>query len=175
MRHLQLSVLAGLFIVALMSACTSLPLVPTATVDYDHNYDFSGVHKFSIQPIPRDTVATLMVSDEQISRINQALTTELTLRGFEVVSENADADMFLSWQFIPKESLEVATYDPAKQRITEATLYVNLIDPLLLQSKWRATFRADLSDQPETPQAARYRQDAAKAILAQFPPDPNAS
>jgi hypothetical protein len=45
-----------------------------------------------------------------------------------------------------------------------------MIDPLTLQSEWRATFKTDLRDQPETDAAAQYRAAAAQAILAQFPP-----
>ena len=158
----------------LLGGCTGMPTAPTATTDYDHSYDFSHVHKIAIQPIPRDTVATMMISDQQIRRIDQALTAELERRGFEVVTVNVDADMYLSWKFMPQESLEVATYDPATQPIVQGMLYVNMIDPVQLQSEWRATFQSDLRDQPESETAAQYRQRAAEAILAQFPPGPGA-
>jgi hypothetical protein len=128
------------------------------------------VHKIAIQPIARDTISTMMISDAQIDRINQSLTEELQRRGFDVVVTNADADIFLSWKFVPQESDMVSTYDPATQKMTGATLYVSMVDPLSLQAVWRATFHADLRDQPETEVAAQYRRDAAKAILAQFPP-----
>lgn len=172
MRPFNNSALLGLCIAIFLVACNTLTGGPTATVDYDHSYDFSSVHKIAIQPIPKDTLATMMISDAQIDRINKALITELQLRGFRVVTVNAEADMFLSWQYVPEENLEVATYDPATQPISQGTLYVNMIDPLLLQSKWRATFHSDLRDQPETDQAVQYRQEAAEAILAQFPPKP---
>jgi len=151
-------------------ACTNLPSVPSVTVDYDHSYDFSHVHKIAIQPIPRDTVATMLISDSQIGRINGALTAELRRRNFEVVTNNADADMYLNWRFNFEGDDTLATYDPATSNIVQGTLYVNMIDPVMLQARWRATFQTDLRDRPETPEAAEYRREAAKDILAQFPP-----
>ena len=87
-----------------------------------------------------------------------------------MVQKNADADMFLAWNFIPEKSATLSTFDPAAQKIVQGTLYVNMIDPVMLQSKWRATFKSDLRDQPGSAEAAQYRQEAAEAILAQFPP-----
>lgn len=161
--------LLSLVLVALQ-ACTNLPSDPSASVDYDHNYDFSQVRKVAIQPIARDTLATMLISDQQISRINGALSGELTRRGFDVVMDNADADIFLTWRFIHSNS-NLSPFDPGAGEVPQGTLYVNMIDPIVLQPRWRATFQSDLQDQPETPEAAQYRREAAKAILAQFPPD----
>jgi len=156
----------------LLGACADTPAAPTATTDYDHSYDFSHVHSIAIQPIPRDTVATMMISDAQISRIDQALRDELRRRGFEVVALNSEADMYLAWKFLPRERDDVSTFDPATQHIYQGTLYVTMIDPVMLQPEWRATFKADLRNQPDTEAAAEYRQQAAQAILARFPPAP---
>ncbi|MEZ5501118.1 MAG: DUF4136 domain-containing protein [Halioglobus sp.] len=173
MRLFSHAVLPGFCLVLLLSACAGSPTVPAATVEYDHSYNFSGVRKIAIQPIPRDTVATMMISDQQISRIDQALIGALRGRGLEVVTVNAQADMFLSWKYVPAESADVSTFDPATQKISTATLYVNMIDPLSLQSVWRATFHTDLSGQPDSAEAVQYREEAAAAILDQFPPTAN--
>jgi hypothetical protein len=173
MRFSNYAVLSAVCLALMLQACSNIPVAPTAptaTVDYDHAYDFSQVHKIAIQPIHKDTVATMLISDQLIRRINEALTAELQDRGFVVVTENADADMFLSWKFVPQESATLSTFDPATQKIVQGMLYVNMIDPVMLQSKWRATFKSDLRDQPGSEEAARYRQEAAEAILAQFPP-----
>jgi hypothetical protein len=156
--------------VLLLAACGGLPTAPTATTEYDHNYDFSRVHKIAIQPIPRDTLETMLISDEQISRVNQALNTELTRRGFQVVTKNVDADIFLSWRFVPAQSTSVATFDPGTQKIPGGMLYVSMIDPVMLQSVWRSSFNADFRDPLENTAAAQYRQSVAQAVLAQFPP-----
>ena len=173
MRPFNQPTLLGICFALLLTACAVVPTAPTATVEYDHGYDFSRVHKIAIQPIARGTLATMLISDAQITRIDQALRAELLRRGFEVVTVNADADMFLSWMFTPQESAEVSTFDPATQQISRGTLYVNMIDPLMLQSEWRATFQSDLRDQPETATAAEYRAAAAQVILEQFPPGSN--
>ena len=164
--------LTGMCLALLLSACVAMPTDLKVTTNYNHSYDFSNIHKVAIQPIAKDTLATMMTTDEQISRINLALTTELLSRGFQVVASNADADIFLSWRFLPPEKDEVATFDPATEQITGGTLYVNMIDPLMLQSVWRARFHSNLRNQPDTEEAVQYRRDAAKAILADFPPDP---
>lgn len=166
--------LLGLCLAALLAACNNLSSAPTAaaTVDYNRNYDFSHVHKIAIQPIARDTVETMMVSDVQISSLNEALTAELEQRGFQVATGNSYADMFLYWRFVPEESATVSTFDPATQKITEATIYVDMIDPVILQTVWRANFRAHLDDQTDTSGAAEYSRQAAAAMLAQFPPNP---
>lgn len=160
--------LSGFMLV--LAACTAIPAAPTATTTYDHKYDFSRARKIAIQPIPRDTLETMLISDQQITRVNQALSTELTRRGFEVVANNRDADIFLSWTFVPKESTSVSTFDPGKQPVAQGMLYVTMVDPVMLQSVWRASFQSDLSDQLENAAAAQYRQEVAQAVLAQFPP-----
>ena len=168
-------VLAGFGLALLLTACVGLPTNLKAKTDYNHSYDFSRIHKIAIQPIAKDTLSTMMTSDTQISRINHALSAELQRRGFEVVTVNADADIFLSWRFLPPEKDEVATFDPATQQITGGTLTVSMIDPISLQSVWRATFQSNMRNQPDTEEAAKYRGEAAEAILAEFPPDPAAS
>lgn len=158
--------------VLILVACADISTAPTATTDYDRSYNFARVHKIAMQPVPNDTLATMMVSDAQIVRISDALSTELRRRGFEMVSTNAQADIFLSWKLVPDESTQVSTFDPATQPIVQGSLYVSMVDPLMLQSVWRASFQTDLRDQPETAAAAEYWAAAAKTILAQFPPAP---
>ncbi|HEY6131154.1 MAG TPA: DUF4136 domain-containing protein, partial [Halioglobus sp.] len=149
MRHLNYPVFLGMCVTLLLAACGATPTKPTATTEWDHSYDFGHVHKIAIQPITKDTVATMMISDEQIRRIDQALVAELQRRGFQVVTVNAEADMFLSWQLVTRESADVSTADPVKQKITQGTLSVNMIDPVMLQSVWRATFESKLHIQLE--------------------------
>ena len=174
MRDSRFLPLLGLCLAALLAACNNLSSAPTAaaTVDYNRNYDFSHVHKIAIQPIARDTVETMMVSDVQISSLNEALTAELQRRGFQVVTGDSYADMFLAWRFVPHESATVSTFDPATQKMTQATIYVDMIDPVILQTVWRATFRARLHDQSDSEAAAEYSRQAVASILAQFPPNP---
>lgn len=174
MRLFNHRVLLGSCFILLLAACEVMPVAPKATTDYDHSYDFSRVHKIAIQPIARDTLETMMISDEQITRVNLALSTELQRRGFQVVAKNSDADIFLSWRFVPAENTETATFDPATQQVSQGMLYVSMIDPVMLQSVWRASFQSDLRNPLENAAAVQYRQSVAQAILAQFPPVPAA-
>ena len=172
MRDSRFLPLLGLCLAVLLGACSNLSSAPTATVDYNRNYDFSHVQKIAIQSIARDTVETMMMSDAQIVMINEALTAELQQRGFQVATGNSYADMFLSWRFVPEESATMSTFDPATQKITEATIYVDMIDPVILQTVWRANFRAHLDNQANTNDGAEYSREAAAAIFANFPPNP---
>ena len=162
----------GVCLIVLLGACNNLPSASAAKTDYNRNYDFSNVHKVAIQQITRDTVETMMVSDVQIIDINEALTAELQRRGFQVVTGNSYADIFLAWRFVPDERATVSTFDTATQKMTEGMLYVDMIDPVILQTVWRATFRARLPDQSDSEAAAEYSREAVAAILAQFPPSP---
>lgn len=168
-------VLSGVWLVLLLTACVGMPTNPTATTDYDHSYNFSPIQKIAIQPIAKATLSTMMMSDEQIGRINQALHGELLRRGFQVVTVNADADIFLSWKFLPPQSAAVSTFSQAADQVAGGTLFVNMIDPLSLQAVWRATFYSRLHVQLDEAEAAQYREQAAQAILAQFPPQPAGS
>ncbi len=171
MRRYTCRAVLGLSLCLLLSACGMMPVASTATTDYDHSYNFSKVQKIAIQPISRDTVSTAMISDLQISRIDQALTAELQRRGFQLVTANADADMFLSWQLVTQESVHVTTADGDTHHAVQGTLFVNMIDPVMLRSVWRARFESGLRESPESDAAEKFRQEAAAVILAQFPPD----
>lgn len=98
-RHALLVLLGSV----LITACSS---TPTATMDFDPSYDFSAVRKIAIQPINRTVASTVIVSDMQISRINETLTEELGRRGFQVVQNNADADMLLAWHLVTQERMD---------------------------------------------------------------------
>ncbi|MDC0362596.1 DUF4136 domain-containing protein [Halioglobus sp.] len=157
--------------VLLLQACANVNSSITPTIEYDRNYDFSNVKKIAIQPIARDTIATMLITDRQISRIDTALTEALLLRGLEVVSDNAEADMFLSWRYITGENSRLSPFDPAAPEYIIGTLYVNMIDPIVLQPKWRAIFKAHMHIQPESAEGVVFREKAARAILANFPPE----
>lgn len=171
MSRLNYRVLLGTCLGLLLSACAQMPGKPTATTDYDHSYNFSRIHKIAIQPIAKATLSTMLMTDEQINRINQALHAELLHRGFDVVAVNAQADILLSWKFVPPLSDDTATFDPTATPIRGGTLNVTMIDPLRLQAVWRSTLHASLNEDADSPEAAQYRQQAAEAILAQFPPE----
>jgi hypothetical protein len=170
----------------LVSACSS---TPTATMDFDSGFDFSGVRKIAIQSLDRTVSSTADVSDIQAGRLNQSLTDELSRRGYEVVPDNADADMLLTWHLVTQERTQVRTYNAMSARYnacwtcgptssdsvrvtqyTRGTLIVDLLDPVRMQSVWRSIFESRMREQRDLEQAAETRRTAVEAIFVEFPP-----
>jgi hypothetical protein len=176
--------ITGLSLVLVLASCASTP--PTAVMDYDRNFDFTQVRNIAIQPIDRMAASSVVISDMQVDRINQALTDELGRRGYQVVQDNAQADMLLSWHLITQERMDVRSYNTSTRyncwscssgsnvrvsQFTQGTFIVDLIDPQSLRSVWRSTWQSRLRDQPDPEQAEENRRAAASAIFAQFPPN----
>lgn len=174
---------AALLLVLVVTACAS---TPTAVMDYDRSFDFTPVRNIAIQPINRMGAGSVVISDMQVDRINQALTDELGRRGYQVVADNAQADMLLTWHLITQERMDVRSYNTSSRyncwncsstsdvRITQSTqgtFIVDLIDPQSLRSVWRSTWQSRLRDQPDPERAEENRRAAATAIFAQFPPN----
>lgn len=181
--------LRGLFAIlaaTLLVGCASTRLV--AVSDHDTSYDFARVTRLAILPIDRTTAAEKLISDMQVSRINAALTDELVSRGYTVVEEQTDADLYLSWHLVTREKTDIRAYDAATayscyrcgppvsdlsvRQFTEGALIVDLIDPLKNKSVWRSTIQSRLHAEPDPAVAAANRAKAAAAVLAPFPPAP---
>jgi len=181
MRARTQALMMGL-LVLMLGACAS---TPTANMDFDRAFDFSKVRNIAIQPINRTAASTVVISDMQVDRINQALTDELQRRGYQVVQDNAQADMLLTWHLITQERMDVRSYNTSSRyncwncasssnvrvsQFTQGTFIVDLIDPNALRSVWRSTWESRLRDQPDPERAEENRRAAATAIFAQFPP-----
>jgi hypothetical protein len=168
----------------LLSACGSSEIKPT--MDYDASYDFSGVKKIALQEFDRTTPASVVVSDMQVGRINEALADELRRRGYEIVSDNRDADMYLVWHLVTQEKTDIRSYNSASyyhcwacgpsvsdvsvRQYTEGTFIVDMVDPVRGQSVWRSIIQSRLKAQPSPSKAEENRRAAARAIFADFPP-----
>ena len=181
-----LQLFTALGVLALVTACAS---TLEATTDFDQQFDFSKVRKLAIQPVERASLSAIRISDMQISRIDEALTNELERKGFQVVSNNSEADVFLTWHLVTEERTDVRTYnsmsyyncwrcgpsvsDVSVRQYTQGTFIVDLIDPARNQSVWRSIIESRLQSSPPDPASAEAnarRAEAAKAIFAQFPP-----
>jgi hypothetical protein len=187
MSILNYRTLLGLSLAVLLAACSS---TPTATMDFDSGIDFSAVHKIAIQPINRTVASQAVLSDMQIGRVNTSLTAELERRGFQVVQNNADADMLLAWHLVTQERTDVRTFNSATRyncwncrrmgmgtrtnvtvrQYTQGTFIVDMIDPTGLQAVWRSVFESRMRDQSNPDRAAEARDAAVAAVLAEFPP-----
>lgn len=181
-------VLSGYCLVLLLGACAGAfdtSSTPTVSTRFDHSYDFSRVQKIAIQPISRTVVSNIQISDAQISRINEALTAQLQKRGFQVVQQNVDADMFLVWHLVTEAKMDGSNFnsigqynclncaagDSAQEPETiKGTFVVEMIDPIQLQSEWRATLVSRMLNESDPQLSEQNRQAAAEAIFARFPP-----
>ena len=67
----------------------------------------SPVSRIAIQPIHRTAESQAVPSDMQIGRVKESLIAELQRRGFQVVMENADADMLLAWHLVTQERTDL--------------------------------------------------------------------
>ena len=187
MSILNSRALLGLSLATLLAACAS---TPTATMDFNPSFDFSGVHKIAIQPIKRTVASQAVLSDMQISRVNESLTAELGRRGFQVVPNSADADMLLAWHLVTQERTDVRTFNNSTRyncwncramgmgsgtnvtvrQYTQGTFIVDMIDPVGLQAVWRSVFESRMRGHSDPARAAEARDAAVAAVLAEFPP-----
>ncbi len=172
--------------VVAISGCTTQL---TARVDYNPEFDFSGVRTIAILPINRTVVPPVVLSDMQVARMNDTFIQELGRRGYEVVSDSSRADMLMTWHLVTQERTDVRTYNSMSARyttcwrcgpasstevrvtqFTQGTLIVDLIDPARSQSVWRSVVASRLREQNDPQAAADLRAEAAAAIFADFPP-----
>ena len=174
---------AALCLLGLVTAC-STPI--QAVTDFDGRFDFGKVSKIAIQPVDRTSVNAIRISDMQIDRINRSLADELTRRGFQVVADNSQADLWMTWHLVTEERTDVRTYDSMSyyncwrcgpnvsdvsvRQYTQGTFIVDMIDPSRNQSVWRSIIASRLQAQPDPAKAEERRREAATALFAEFPP-----
>lgn len=175
--------IAAAAMLALASACTT-PL--EANMDFDSQFDFTKVQKIAIAPVDRTDLSMIRISDMQVERIDEALGAELERKGFQIVEDSSQADMFLTWHLVTEERTDVRTYnsmsyyncwrcgpsvsDVSVRQYTQGTFIVDMIDPVRNQSVWRSIIESRLQSNPDPADAPARRQEAAAAIFAQFPP-----
>jgi hypothetical protein len=186
MQSSSARILITLSLLVLVAACSS---TPTATMDFDPGFDFSGVRTITIKSVDRSISSESVLSDMQVGRLNQSLTDELVRRGFDVVPDNGNADMLLTWHLVTQERTDVRSYNSSVRfnncwncrqpmsstsvrviQYTRGTLIVDMLDPGTQQSVWRSIFESRLRDQPDAARAAEVRREAAEAVFAEFPP-----
>lgn len=183
MKFTVLRVLAGLALLSLVTACAS---TLEANMDFDQQFNFSEVRKIAIQPVDRTGLSIVRISDMQVERIDQALADALQRKGFEIVSDNTEADVYLTWHLVTEERTDVRSYnsmsyyncwrcgpsvsDVSVRQYTQGTFIVDMIDPMRNQSVWRSIIESRLQPEPDPEKASARREEAASAIFAQFPP-----
>ena len=166
--------LVVLLLLPLVAAC-STPANKVETT-YSHQYDFSEAHNIAIEPFSRTDPATITVSDGQIARINEAITDELRRKGYQVVKDNRQADLLLTWYLITDDGpggsascRDCDTYAGAG-RYGKGTLIVDLTDIMRNQAVWRSVLKTQLRATTDPSELERERTLAAQAVFADFPP-----
>ncbi|MEH6589950.1 MAG: DUF4136 domain-containing protein [Halioglobus sp.] len=185
MKRCNSLVVLALGALIVMTGCSSTPKLEAVT-DFDSSFDFIGVKKVAIQPVKRMNASAVLISDMDVNRLNQVFTEQLNFRGIDVVTDNADADMYLVWHLVTQEKTDVRSYNSASyyncwrcgptvsdisvRQYTEGTLIVDMIDPARGQSVWRSTVQSKLKSQASAEDDGALRQEAGRALFDQFPP-----
>ena len=177
--------LSVMLLPVILAGCASSP---TATMDYDPEFDFSGVQHIAILPVNRNVSPVTALSDMQVMRMNQSLSDELVRRGYSVTDDFNAADVLLTWHLVTQEVTDIRTYNTMSARytrcwqcppgtsqnvrvrqFTQGTLIVDLIDPERQISVWRSILESRMRDR-SAEEAEKARREAAMAIFDGFPP-----
>ena len=108
--RMVLQALTLLWVSILLIACASGP--PKPTIDYKADYDFSDVKTIAFYRNSGEVLGDnpMQLSDIQRDRIDEALSYALTNRGFQMVTDTANADLLLSWTLDTQNKTDVRTY-----------------------------------------------------------------
>lgn len=169
MRKTILAILIG----ATALACSTL----TTNVDYDHTVNWSQFHTFQLQ-----TGTPSPVTFTQ-KRIDDAITSNLTAKGWQAVTSNPDILVFShvalsqekQWNAMSMGGFGYRGWGgmgggmatATQTNIPIGTLIVDLVNPKTKEMVWRGTAQ----DQVATNGEAKGQTDAAvAAIFKNFPP-----
>ncbi len=186
------------FLALLLAACASGPPTPTVDYKPDYDFmDVKKIamYRDSGQVVGDNP---LQLSDIQRGRVDDALAYALGNKGFVMVDDPKQADLLLSWHLVTQNKTDVRTYEtpaygayagygrynrysayncwscrPTRTEVsvhnyTQGTFIVDLIDPGMKKSVWRAVTQSRLKGEP-TQDQGKYNA-AATAIFASFPP-----
>jgi hypothetical protein len=142
--------------------------------------------------------ARALLSDMEINRINDAISDTMELKGYKFVKDAFQADVLVTWHLIAQDKTDVRTYNTGPSyggayggyrgynrsafyncwncnntqvRVTNYTMgtfIVDVVDPTLNQSVWRAVIQSKLKAKVNQDQQAYNA--AAGRIFASFPP-----
>ncbi|MAT92063.1 MAG: hypothetical protein CME59_05645 [Halioglobus sp.] len=196
--HRTARYLALLPLLGLLAACASGPPRPEVDYKPDYDFSpvkKIALYRDSGKVVGDNP---LQLSDIQRGRIDDALAFALGNRGFTVVDDAAQADLLMSWHLVTQHKTDVRTWNtPAYgyggyygrynrysayncwncrpmttevsvSNYTQGTFIVDLIDPDMRRSVWRAVTQSRLKSEPSQDQA--HYNEAATAIFASFPP-----
>ena len=170
--------LFGILIGALTLACSTL----NTAVDYDHTVNWSQFHTFQLAEGTKDPVTFTQ------KRIEDAVTTQLTSRGWQAVTENPDLLVYThtvltqqkqwnatsmgGWGYRGWGGMGGGMATATQTTIPIGNLVIDLVNPKTRELVWRG----QASDQVSGSGEDRGKIDQAVAqLFRNFPPTPGQS
>jgi len=172
------AILLGVLIGAATLACSTL----TTAVDYDHTTNFSQFHTFQLAEGTKDPITFTQ------KRIDDAITTQLTSKGWQAVTSNPDILVYThavrgevkqwnatstgGWGYRGWGGMGGGMATATETTIPTGTLVVDLVNPKTKELVWRGT----ASDQISASGAEQGQiQNAVAKLFENFPPQPSKS
>ncbi len=184
--------------VATLAACASSPPTPKVDYKQDYNFSgIQKIAFLSRSGSVSGNSPKALLSDMQINRIDKALVNALELKGYQVVADPKWADALISWHLVAQEKTDIRTYntgptygghyggyrgynrsahyncwncgtDVRVRQYTQGTFIVDIVDPTIEQSIWRAIIQSRMKGEVQREQEPYNT--AAQRIMASFPP-----
>ena len=185
-------------VAGLLAACASSPPEPQVDYKRDFNFSKIRTIAFLDRSGQvSGNSPKMFLSDMQINRIDKALSRAIELKGIQVIDDPKKSDAVISWHLVAQEKTDVRTYntgptygghyggyrgynrssmyncwncgtDVRVRQYTQGTFIVDIIDPPLEQSVWRAIIQSRMKG--EVQQEQEPYDTAARRIMASFPP-----
>ena len=172
-----------LFIIAItlwLAACSSTPSV---NVDYNPEYDFSGIKTYYQLPREEAGINTVDVGDLADQRIRRAFEAEMNKRGVDLAASR-QADIWLTYHVVTKDKTRITTYDNYYgyhrpygysgstsvdvRQYTEGTLIVDMVDTTTKKTVWRGVITAIVKERT-TEEREELTRTYVQAIVNEIP------
>ncbi len=170
-------------LVVLAAGCSTFP--PEPIVDYNPDYNFSGIRTYRI--VHDESVNSMTLEG---ARIEKAIKNEMAMKGVQEVASGED--MQLRFMLVLKEKQDIQTYDRfygggfyncwrcgyggfattdiQVREYTEGQLVIDMVDPKLKRSIWHTVSTGRIKEKI-TPQERNERIQAIVAsMFSHYPP-----
>lgn len=177
----------GVLLIALaFSACSGMKVSTTAMPGAAQRLE--GARTYAWLPESEEGRARRSPLVQQF--VMQAVDRELALKGYRRVDFSADPGFVVGWHTTSREVTEIdpgyyygpygypygpyggAWGPPSAHSYVEGTLVLDVVDPSRDRIYWRGDAQANLGDNPSSKDAQEKINEAAKKLLAEFPPEP---
>lgn len=184
-RHFLTTLAAGAAVLVLTGCATNI----STQTDYDRSVSFDQYQKFawiSDSPLAVPPKIAASISPFTEKRIQQAIQSELTGRGYVFVSDREAADLTVAFSIGARRELSVDSYPVAYrsgwpwapaivgnevsvENSTEGSLAIDFFDRRTKQPIWHGIAKKKLSTADEN-LTTSIIQDSVREVLKPFPP-----